>query len=207
MRAVLAAVALFVLAGCISVGVGGDVPRQAHYRLHDDGVATPRRAEPLVPALLIQAMPADATADTLSIAFSPRANEFAFYQLASWTERPVRQLPRLLQQRLQARGVAAAVGVIGDPLRSDWLLTIAVDTLHHDVGVAPGQARVALTVELFDRRDRRRVAHRSFEAAVPTASADSAAAAAAMSVAVTRTFDAVVPWLESELAAAATKAP
>jgi ABC-type uncharacterized transport system auxiliary subunit len=206
-RTCLAAVASLALAGCISVGVGGDQPRQVQYRLHDDGAAMSRRAEPLVPALLIQPLPADALADTLSMAYSPRANEFALYQLASWTERPVRQLPRLLQQRLQARGVAAAVGVIGDPLRADWLLTIGIDTLHHDISVAPGQARVALTAELFDRRDRRRVARRNFEAAVPTPSADSSAAAAAMSLAVTQTFDALVPWLESELAAAATKAP
>jgi len=206
-RTGLAVGAVLVLAGCISVGVGGDVPRQVQYRLHDDGVAMSRRAEPLVPALLIQALPADALADTLSMAFSPRADEFALYQLASWTERPVRQLPRLLQQRLQARGVAATVGMIGDPLRADWLLTIGVDTLHHDISVAPGQARLALTAELFDRRDRRRVARRNFEAAVPTASADSAAAAAAMSRAVAQSFDALVPWLESELTAAATKVP
>jgi len=206
-RTGLAAVASLALVGCISVGVGGDVPRHVQYRLHDDGVAMARRAEPLVPALLIQPLPADALADTLSIAYSPRANEFALYQLASWTERPVRQLPRLLQQRLQARGVAAAVGVLGDPLRADWLLTIGVDTLHHDIGAAPGQARVALSAELFDRRDRRRVARRNFEAAVPTLSADSSAAAAAMSLAVTQTFDALVPWLESELTAAVTKTP
>jgi ABC-type uncharacterized transport system auxiliary subunit len=207
MKTCLAAVASLALAGCISVGAGGDVPRQVQYRLHDDGVAMSRRAEPLVPALLIQPLPADALADTLSMAYSPRANEFALYQLASWTERPVRRLPRLLQQRLQARGVAAAVGVLGDPLRADWLLTIGIDTLHHDISVAPGQARVALTAELFDRRDRRSVARRSFEAAVPTTAAESAAAAAAMSLAVTQTFDALVPWLETELAAAATKAP
>ncbi len=203
MKIYLAALASLALAGCISVGVGGDLPRQVQYRLHDDGVAMSRRVEPLVPALLIQPLPADALADTLSMAYSPRADEFALYQLASWTERPVRQLPRLLQQRLQARGVAAAVGMIGDPMRAEWLLTIGVDTLHHDISVAPGQARLALTAELFDRRDRRRVARRSFAAAVPTASADSAAAAAAMSRAVAQTFDALVPWLEAELSAAA----
>ena len=30
--------------------------------------------------------------------------------------------------RIEARGVAAAVGVLGDPLRADWLLTISIDT-------------------------------------------------------------------------------
>jgi len=207
MRICLALVLPLALSACISVGIGGDVPAQAQYRMYDGGAAVSRRAEPLVPALLIQPLPADALADTLSIAYSRRANEFAFYQLASWTERPVRQVPRLLQQRLQARGIAAAVGVIGDPMRADWLLTLGVDTLYHDVSMPPGQARVALTAELFDRRSRVRVARRQFEASTPTQAADSAAAAASLSLAVGQTFDALMPWLEIELAAAATKSP
>ena len=206
MRVALVVLTTWALSACVSVGVGGDTPAQAQYRLHDAHAATPRRAEPLVPALVIQAMPADALAETVSIAYSRRANEFAFYQLAVWTERPVRQLPRLLQQRLQARGVAAAVGVAGDPLRADWLLSLGVDTLHHDVATPPGLARVRLTAELFDRRSRMRVARQQFEAHAPTATADSAAAAAAMAQAVGMTFDALVPWLEAELAAAARKA-
>lgn len=202
----LLAIAL-ALSACVSVGLGGDAPVQAQYRLHDGGSATSRRAEPLVPALLIQPLPGDALADTASIAYSRRANEFSFYQLALWTERPVRQVPRLLQQRLQARGVAAAVGIAGEPLRADWLLTVGVDTLHHDVMAPPGQARVKLTVELFDRRSRSRIAHRQFEASVATPTADSAAAAVAMSLAVAQVFDALVPWLEAELMAATRKAP
>jgi ABC-type uncharacterized transport system auxiliary subunit len=120
----------------------------------------------------------------------------------------VRQLPRLLQRRLEARGVATAVGMFGDPLRADWLLAIRVDTLHHDVSVPPGQARLAVTVELFDQRKRTRVARRQFEASAPTATADSAAAAAALSQTVARVFDALVPWLEGELqGATASVAP
>jgi ABC-type uncharacterized transport system auxiliary subunit len=183
------------------------VPPQTHYLLHDDGAPTARRAEVLVPALLIQPLPADATADTVSLAYSQRPNEFAYYQFASWTERPVRQVPRLLQQRLEARGVAGAVGMLGEPLRADWLLTVAVDTLHHDVSVLPGQGRVALTAELFDRRDRTRIARRRFDAATPTASADAPAAAAALSQSLTQVFDQLVPWLESELQQAGAKAP
>jgi ABC-type uncharacterized transport system auxiliary subunit len=152
-------------------------------------------------------VPADATADTASIAYSQRPNEFAFYQFAQWTERPVRRVPRLLQQRLEARGVAGAVGIVGDPVRADWLLTVAVDTLHHDVAVLPGQARLAITAELFDRRNRTRIARRQFDVAVPTASATAPAAAAAMSSALTQTFDRLVPWFEAELQQAAAAAP
>ncbi len=86
------------------------------------------------------------------------------------------------------------------------LLTLAIDLLHHDVSVLPGQARLALTAELFDRRRPGRVARRSFAAAVPTSSADSAAAAAALSQAAGRVFDELLPWLEAELQRAAAKA-
>jgi ABC-type uncharacterized transport system auxiliary subunit len=198
---------LFLLSGCVSVGLGGDVPAQAQYRLSDQATPVQRLPAPIVPALLIQPLPADATGDTVSIAYSRRPHEFAHYQFASWTERPLRQLPRLLQQRLEARGIASAVGVIGEPMRADWLLTVAIDTLHHDMSVPPGQGRVAITAELFDRRNRARIARRQFEVAVPAASADAPAAATAMSSAVTQAFDQLLPWLEVELQQAAAKAP
>jgi ABC-type uncharacterized transport system auxiliary subunit len=189
-----------VLAGCVSVGVGSDGPARVSYRLHDPGLAaTSRLPAPAVDALLIQPLPGDAMADTVSLPYARRANEFAYYQLASWTERPVRQVPRLLQQRLEARGVAQAVGLLGDPLRADWLLTLTVDSLHHDVSAEPGLARSVLTAELFDRRTRQRVARQRFEASPPAERADSAAAAAALSQAVARNFDALLPWLEGEL--------
>jgi ABC-type uncharacterized transport system auxiliary subunit len=198
---------LLLLAGCVSVGLGGDVPAQAQYRLNDMATSAQRLPAPIVPALLIQPQPADATGDTVSIAYSRRPHEFAHYQFASWTERPLRQLPRLLQQRLEQRGVANAVGVIGEPMRADWLLAIAIDTLHHDVSDPPGQGRVAITAELFDRRNRARIARRQFAVAVPSASADAPAAAVAMSAALAQVFDQLLPWLEVELQQAAAKAP
>jgi len=189
------------------VGLGSDVPAQAQYLLHDAAAPVQPLAQPLVAALLIQPLTADALADTVAIAYSRRAHEFATYQFTSWTERPLRQVPRLLQRRLEARGLAGAVGVAGDPLRADWLLTITIDSMHHDVSVQPGQGRIALSAELFDRRNRTRIARRQFEAAVPAGSADALAAAAAMSQALTQVFDDLVPWLETQLQPAAAKAP
>lgn len=194
--------AAWLLSGCISVGVGGDVPARTQYLLHDSGAGPARRDSPLVPALLIQPLPASAMADTSAMAYSRRPHAFAFYQFATWAERPVRQLPRLLQTRLEARGLAGTVGLMGDPVRADWLLTLAVDEIHHDVGVEPGSARLTLTAELYDRRARQRVARRSFTADVATPRADAAAAAQAMSQAVAQNFDALLPWLEAELDAA-----
>ena len=196
-----------LLAACVSVDVGGSAPASVQLGLRDASAgATVRRAAPLVDALLIQAQSADALADTLSVVYSRREGEYAFYQLASWTERPVRQLPRLLQRRLEARGTAGAVGLAGDPMRADWLLTLGVDTVVHDLRAAPGAARLGITAELFDRRTRTRVAMRRFEAVEPSARADSSAAAQAMAVAVGRAYDELVPWLEEQLQRAAAPA-
>lgn len=193
------------LGGCVSIGTGGDLPSHAHHLLTDPGAAaTPARTAALVPALLIQPLPSDALADTVSIAYSRQPNQFAFYQFASWTERPVRQIPRLLQRRLEARRVATAVGLLGEPLRADWLLTVAIDTLHHDVTTSPGRGRIALTVELFDRRQRRRVDRQQFASDVTAASADAAAATNAMSQALAQSFDVLLPWLEASLQRATT---
>jgi ABC-type uncharacterized transport system auxiliary subunit len=194
---------LFSACGGIDIGIGAESPPQTYLALRDPGAAPSRRTEPLVPALVIQALPADALADTAGIAYARKPHEYAYYQLASWTDRPVRQLPRLLQRRLEARGTAADIGQNGDPLRSDWLLTLAVNVLYHDVSVRPGQGRVALTAELHDRRNRRRIARRRFEAAAPAAREDSSSGAEAMSVATGRVFDELVPWLEAELERAA----
>ncbi len=200
-RRSLALVAPFLLAACVSLSVGNEGSPHVQYRLNDSSASAqaPRRTEPLVAALLIQPLPADALTDTMAMAYTRRDNEFAFYQFASWAERPLRQIPRLLQRRLDSRGVAGAVGQLGDPLRADWLLTVAVESLHHDVSTTPGTGRLALTVELFDRRSRTRVAHRHFDAAVATVQNDAASAASAMSQAVGQVFDSLVPWLEHEL--------
>jgi cholesterol transport system auxiliary component len=187
------------LTGCVSVGSVDGAPAQTLHLLHDTSAEPLRRDTPLVAALQIQTLQADALADTAAIAYSRRAHEFAFYQLASWTERPVRQLPRLLLQRLEARGVAGAVGLLGDPLRADWLLVLAVDAVYHDVSTLPGVARFALSAELFDRRDRTRLARRQFALGLPTDRADSAAAALALSQAVSASFDELLPWLEDAL--------
>ena len=188
------------LGGCVSLKLGADAPAHAYLALHDPGLdRVAGGVAARVDALLIQVQPGSALADTHSIAYSRRAHEYAFYQLASWTERPVRSLPRLLQRRIEARGVASATGLTGDPLRADWLLALAIDEFVHELHAEPGTGRIALTAELFDRRARARVAHRRFEAGAAAGRADSAAAAAALSQATSRAFDELVAWLEVEL--------
>lgn len=195
----LGALAAAGAGGCVSIGSPDNAALHASHLLHDPGSAGARLAQPLVPALLIQPLPGNAMADTASIAYSLQPNQFAFYQLAGWTERPVRLVPRLLQHRLEARGLAGAVGLLGEPLRGDWLLTVAIDSLHHEVQTPPGAGVLSLSVELFDRRTRTRLARRTFQARQPMAHASSAAAAESLSQALGKIFDELVPWLEAAL--------
>lgn len=191
------------LAGCMTIKVGSDAPSQSYLALTDPGVdAVARRATPLVPALLVQPMAADAIADSASIAYSREPGVYAFYQFSSWTERPVRRLPQLVRARLQARGLAGLVGLVGDPLDADWLLRVGFESLFHDAARDPGSAQVAITAELVRRNERRRVAQRRFEAREPLAAGNAVAAVRAMSAALATVFDPLVPWLESHWAAA-----
>ena len=196
----LAGLLVLALSGCVSLEVGNEPATQLHLALRDGGQAPMHRLpQPLLPALLIQAQPGTAMADTLSITYSRREPVFGYYQFASWVDRPVRQLPRLLQQRLQARGLATTVGVHGEPMRANWLPTLRIEALHHDVQAEPGMARLALAVELFDRRTQTRLAQQRFAVDVASARADSTAAARTMSAAVGLSFDQLLPWLEAEL--------
>ncbi len=207
-RTAAASAGLFaaLLAGCVSVQLGGEGARHVNLVLADARPAMARRDAPAARALLIQAVPADPLANTRSIAYARSPGVREFYQLASWTEPPLHAIARLLQQRLEARATADAVGLLGQPLAADWLLAIGVEAIYHDVVVEPGTARLALRAELIDRRARTLAARRTFAATVPVERADSAAAAVALGRAVADIFDALVPWLEERLARAAPRA-
>jgi ABC-type uncharacterized transport system auxiliary subunit len=196
----LGVVGLIGLPGCVTIGVGNEVTAHRYMRLLDGSPAPERLPQPWLAALLLQPVPGDAMADTQSMVYARSPGAYSFYRQASWTERPDRRVPQLLKQRLEQRGVAAAVGLLGDPMRADWLLSVAVNRLFHDASQEPGSGQAELTLELFDRRSRVRVARGRFAAQAPAARADSEAAAAAMSAALGQVFDVALPWLEGQLA-------
>lgn len=191
-----------LLGGCITLDLAGPEQAQLQYRWRDLGAAPARREKPLVEALLLQAVPGEPAADTLGIAYEREPGAFAAYQYAHWSERPLRVLPRALLQRLEARGTAGVTAMLGDPQRAEWLLTLSIDEIHHAAMSPPGQARLAITAELYDRGRRQRVARRRFEASTPVATADAAAAVAALSRSLTTVLDALLPWLEGAFDAA-----
>jgi ABC-type uncharacterized transport system auxiliary subunit len=207
-RLAVALVALAVLlAGCVSVSVGAaDVPAISYFVLAD---ARPLSASPQATGtsarLAIQAIGADPFADSTAIVYSPRAGQRAVYQFASWTERPSQRLAQLAQQRLQARARFAVVTQLGQPVDSDWLLSITLESLVHDVSSTPGRAQLALRAELIHRRDRSLVAQRAFTAASPVAEAAAPEAVGAFAVATADVLDLLVDWVEATVTANAKR--
>lgn len=199
--AVLAATAL--LAGCVSVSVGsGDAPAMTYFVLADARPASPSKPADAVQArLAIQAAGSDPLADSTVMVYSRRPGERAFYQFASWTERPSRRLAQLAEQRLDASGRFASVTQLGQPVTSDWLLTLSLDTLVHDVSATPGRVLLALRADLIRRTDRTRVAQRTFTASIPVAEASAPAAVAAFGLAAADLLDALTLWVDAEVAA------
>jgi ABC-type uncharacterized transport system auxiliary subunit len=173
--------------------------------LSDAGAPPPRRAAPVAEALLIQTEAGDPIADSLSIAYARRNGERALYQLATWSDRPSRRIPQLVQRRLEARGSFAAVAMLGQPLAADWQLALAIDDIHHDLTSEPGRARLAVRAALYDRHNRGLAAQRTFTVEVAVTEAKSATAAVAMGQSVAGVLDALVPWIEQEVERARRK--
>ncbi len=202
-RAALAALALLPLAGCVAVTVGSnDAPPIVYYQLDD---ARPRTPAPAAanpaPRLAIQAISGNPIADASQLVFSRRPGERSFYQFALWSERPSRRLALLAQQRLEAGGTFAVVTQLGQPIATDWLLTLALESLVHDVSTPPGTVRVAWRAELIRRSDRSRVGLRTFAAEAPAAEATAPSAVAAFDIAMANALDQMTAWIESTLAA------
>ncbi len=202
-RSALLALALLPLAGCVAVTVGSnDAPPIVYYQLDDARPRTPvpPAASP-APRLAIQAIGGDPIADATQLVFSRRPGERSFYQFALWSERPSRRLALLAQQRLEAGGAFAVVTQLGQPIATDWLLTLALETMVHDVSTPPGTARVAWRAELIRRGDRSRVGLRVFAAEAPATEAAAPAAVAAFDIAVANGLDQMTAWVEATLAA------
>lgn len=194
-----------LLAGCINVSVGSeDAKVQTQYLLADLSPKAERRSGPLAHRLLVTPVPS-AVGETFSVAYSRALQQRAFYQYASWTDRPSTRFARLLVDRIEARGMFTSVALLGSSVGGDLLLNVLIVDLVHDV--AAGTGRVEVQAELIERRGRRLVARQRFAASVPTAQENAPAAVAAMSRAATMVIEEILPWLEHAAAALPPPAP
>lgn len=189
-----------LLAGCVSIGTS-DTPPMAYYVLADARPADAAAPAGATATLAVHSAGSDPLADSTAIAYSRQPGQRSLYQLAAWTERPSRRLAQLAQQRLQARGRFAAVTQLGQPVGTDWLLTVALDSMVHDISSEPGQARIALRADLIYRPGRTLVAQRVFTTAPAVAQAAPGAAVAAFAIGTADVLDQLAEWVESSVAA------
>jgi ABC-type uncharacterized transport system auxiliary subunit len=188
-----------LLAGCVSVDVGSsDSNVRTQYRL-DDLAPPPGPAGKTVPrSLVVVSMPSLGIGDTFAMAYSRAPQQRALYQNASWAERPSNRVVQLLVRRLDAGAAFASVTELGSGVGGDLVLNVTVNELVHDTVAARG--RLELTAELVDRATRTLVARRRFSAEAPVAQENARGAVEALSQALTRVLDEVVPWLEASAA-------
>jgi cholesterol transport system auxiliary component len=188
------------LAGCLG---GASAPPRTYYVLQDRApapAATPHAANGQ--ALVIAGASADVFYDAESLVFSRHPGQRAYYQFASWTDRPAHMVVRLAERRLEAGGQFASVARLTTGLRADLLLNIVVVEFYHDVAVDPAVVRVELTGELIDWRSRSLLAQRTFTLSLPVKKDDAEGAADAFDRAITDALNALVPWVETEAAKA-----
>jgi ABC-type uncharacterized transport system auxiliary subunit len=183
------------LTSCISVDIGESAGQvHAQYRLLDYASPPQRRSEPIDRTLVVTQMPSAGIGDVYSMAYSRAPQQRAFYQYATWVDRPSLRIAQLLAERLEARGVFQSVAMLGHGIGGNVLLSVTVTDIVHDVPAAT--ARLELTVELIDRVGRRLVERRRFSASAPVVQEDAPGAVAGLSRAVTQLLDEIVPWVE-----------
>jgi ABC-type uncharacterized transport system auxiliary subunit len=159
-RLALALLVTTLLAGCLG---GASTPSRTFYVLQDGapaGAAQPRAANGQ--ALVVAGAAADVFYDAESFVFSRTPGQRAYYQFASWTDRPAHMVGRLAERRLDAGGQFASVARLSSGLRADLLLNIVVVEFYHDVSASPAVVRVELSAELIDWRNRALLAQRTF---------------------------------------------
>jgi len=196
--AALAALLACALAGCLG---GASTPPKTFYVLQDrqaPGDAQEPRTAPGGKALVIAGATGSMFYDTESLVFSRHPSQRAYYQFASWIDRPSRLIVRLAERRLEASGQFASVSRLEAGLRADLLLNLVVVEFYHDVAVEPSAVRVELTGELIDWRTRTLLAQRAFVVSAPVPHNDAEGAAGAFNQAVTAALNALVPWVEAE---------
>ncbi len=195
------AVVLAAMTGGCSI-FGADLPARTWYELadlHADAApADNAKGNSLV--LLISPTSESSFYDGTSIAFSREGGGRGYYQYASWTERPVRKLAQLLERRLAARGSFGTVAQATAGIRGDLLLNLRLEEIYLDAGQPPGTARVAVTAELLDWRERKVIGRQRFEQAAPAPAEDSAGVALGFNRAATGLIDELTAWLEASSA-------
>ena len=150
--------------------------------------AAPRTA----PALVVMPTTASSFYDTQDIAFSRAPGTRAYYQFNHWTDRPQRAVHAQLVSRLGAANSAGG-----------FILATHLDEIYHDAAQQPGTARLTVSAQLVDPKNRAVVAQRVFNGAAPAASFDAPGAVDGMRRALGALLDEIAAWAAATPPAAA----
>lgn len=193
-RIALAAIGLVFLAGC---GMLAGRPHPvSHHVLEVPAAPFPITGAPATGVLLLRETEAPGIHQSLNLVYSRSPGTLSHYQYARWSEIPARRFDTLLRQRLDAGGRFQAVAAVGAGVRGDFQLNARLLDFHHDAAQPPGFARVALEVELVDRRDARLIARELLWSQAPAPSHDALGAATALGRASGQVLDELVNWLD-----------
>jgi ABC-type uncharacterized transport system auxiliary subunit len=188
--------------GCVSL-----LPERgalSYYRFDDGGAPPAQRAQPLPQNVVVAPLSNNAIGNAYGMLYARASGERSFYQQNEWTDRPTLRVAQLLIDRLQARRAFASVARLGSGVAGDVLVNVVVDDVVHDLSAGGGGVgRIAVVVEVVDRRERRLLGRRAFVESAPAQAPDAAAGAAAINQALTVFLDKASGWIESLLETAA----
>lgn len=186
------------LGGC---ALSGPAPRQEFHLLRDDsGSGKPSAATRTDAVLLVSASAPSGLYDSDRMVYSSNGQTRSYFQFGFWSERPAQSLQTLAVMRLAQSGWLREVDSSTAGVRGDLLLTLRLDELYLDTSVQPAQARLGVTAELIDWRQRTLLARRRLQHAAVVNQADAAGLAAAGSRALGALLDELAPWVASAAA-------
>ena len=160
----------------------------------------PARNDRQRPVLLVAVHPSSALYESSGIVYSRGDAGQAYYQFASWTERPTRRLGLLVQRRLAASAAAGKLDIADAALdtsgvRGDWILGLRLAELQHDTATQPHRAVIVVEADLLDWNERRMLDRTVFSATEALAAEDVQAAVAAMNRGLTIVLDRIEDWV------------
>jgi cholesterol transport system auxiliary component len=171
---------------------------QSYYRFEDGAPNPAPRAQPLPHSVVVAPISSNAVGNAYGMAYSRANGERAFYQYSEWTDRPTLRVAQLLLQRMEARKAFVSIARLGSGISGEVAVNVVVDDVVHDMsGGGSGVGRITVLVEVVDRGQRRMLGQRTFVETAPAESANAAAGAAAINLAITAFLDEASTWIES----------
>jgi cholesterol transport system auxiliary component len=154
----------------------------------------PANASSVTWQLLIETPRASAALDTPRIAAMPTAGVLEFYPAARWRDPAPYLLRSLIVQAFDDSGRITGVSGSTSGLSADYSLAIELRDFQIELSGGSAHAAIRLTAKLFDHRDNRIVAMRTFNEETPAADSGVTSAVGAFEQALNRLLPQIVDW-------------